>query len=112
MNNINPPFQEIIAAGKPVLADFYADWCGPCQMLSPVLKEVKDTLGDRIAIVKINTDDNPEAANHYRIKNVPTIMLFQNGKLLWRHSGVLSKMEIIEILFEKVTWPELPCKPI
>jgi thioredoxin 1 len=109
---MNAPFNEIINSEKPVLVDFYADWCGPCQMLGPILKEVKDTLGDRISIIKINVDNNQELANHYRVKGVPTMMLFQDGKQLWRQSGVVSKIEIVNMIFDKCTWPELPNKPL
>ena len=109
---MNSTFDEIINSEKPVLIDFYADWCGPCQMLGPILKEVKDTLGDRISIIKINVDNNQAAANHYRVKGVPTMMLFQDGKQLWRQSGVLSKIDIVNIIFDKCTWPELPNKPL
>ncbi len=101
-------FDDLIHSEKPVLVDFYATWCGPCQMLGPILKEVKDKLGDRVAIIKIDVDKNQAVASHYRVKGVPTMMLFQNGKQLWRQSGVLSKMEIVAIILEKSTWPELP----
>lgn len=94
-------FNQIINAEKPVLIDFYATWCGPCQMLSPVLKQVKDNLGERISIIKIDIDKNQEIAASYQIRGVPTMMLFQNGKQLWRQSGVLSKDEIIRIIIEK-----------
>ncbi|URC12064.1 thioredoxin [Flavobacterium sp. B183] len=94
-------FHKIINAEKPVLIDFYATWCGPCQMLSPVLKQVKDNLGERISIIKIDVDKNQDIAASYQIKGVPTMMLFQNGKQLWRQSGVLSKDEIIRIIIEK-----------
>ena len=109
---MNATFDEIINSDKPVLVDFYADWCGPCQMLGPILKEVKDTLGERVSIIKINVDNNQEIAHHYRVKGVPTMMLFQNGKQLWRQSGVLSKIEIVNMIFDKCTWPELPNKPL
>ncbi len=104
-------FEDLIHSEKPVLVDFYATWCGPCQMLGPILKEVKDKLGDRVAIIKIDVDKNQAVASHYRVKGVPTMMLFQNGKQLWRQSGVLSKMEIVAIILEKSTWPELPHAP-
>jgi len=94
-------FNEIINNDKPVLIDFYATWCGPCQMLGPVLKQVKDNLGDRVSIIKIDVDKNQEIAASYQIKGVPTMMLFQNGKQLWRQSGVLSKDEIIRVIVEK-----------
>jgi len=94
-------FNEIINNDKPVLIDFYATWCGPCQMLGPVLKQVKDNLGERVSIIKIDVDKNQEIAASYQIKGVPTMMLFQNGKQLWRQSGVLSKDEIIRVIIEK-----------
>lgn len=81
-------FDDLIHSEKPVLVDFYATWCGPCQMLGPILKEVKDKLGDRVSIIKIDVDKNQAVAIHYRVKGVPTMMLFQNGKQLWRQSGV------------------------
>jgi len=98
---MNDKFDAIINSEKPVLIDFFATWCGPCQMLGPILKEVKDNLGDRISIIKIDVDKNQAAANHYRVRGVPTMMLFQNGKQLWRQSGVLSKEEIISTILEK-----------
>lgn len=98
---MNDTFDTIINSDKPVLIDFYATWCGPCQMLGPILKEVKDNLGDRVSIIKIDVDKNQSAANHYRVRGVPTMMLFQNGKQLWRQSGVLSKEEIISTILEK-----------
>lgn len=94
-------FQDIINSDKPVLLDFFATWCGPCQMLSPVLKNVKDSLGDRITIIKIDVDKNQELASKYQIRGVPTMMLFQNGKPLWRQSGVLTKEQLTEIILQK-----------
>lgn len=91
-------FSEIINQSKPVLIDFYADWCGPCKMMSPVLKQVKDNLGERVTIVKIDVDKNQELASKYQVRGVPTLMLFKNGKQLWRQSGVLQKDEIINII--------------
>jgi len=98
---MNDKFDAIINSEKPVLVDFFATWCGPCQMLGPILKEVKDNLGDRVSIIKIDVDKNQAAADHYRVRGVPTMMLFQNGKQLWRQSGVLSKEEIITTILEK-----------
>lgn len=97
---MNDSFQDIINSDEPVLLDFYATWCGPCQMLGPILKNVKDSIGDRVTIIKIDVDKNEEIATKYRIKGVPTMMLFQNGVQLWRQSGVLSKEEIIEVIFK------------
>lgn len=91
-------FSEIIHQDKPVLVDFFADWCGPCKMMSPVLKEVKDALGDAVSIIKINVDNNQQLAAKYQVKGVPTFLLFKNGKQLWRQSGVLQKNELIQII--------------
>lgn len=96
-------FQNLISSETPVLVDFFATWCGPCQMLSPILKQVKDNVGDRITIVKIDVDKNQEIASKFNVRGVPTMMLFQNNKQLWRQSGVLSKEEIIKTIFEKIS---------
>ena len=94
-------FNDIINSEKPVLVDFFATWCGPCQMLTPVLEQVKGSLGERITILKIDVDKNQELASKYQVRGVPTIMLFQKGKQLWRQSGVLTKDEIINTILEK-----------
>jgi thioredoxin 1 len=98
---MNTRFHTIIQSEKPVLIDFFATWCGPCTMLVPVLKEVKDSLGERITILKIDVDQNQQLASQYQVRGVPTMILFQDGKQLWRQSGVLSKEEIIKIIIEK-----------
>lgn len=95
-------FNQLINTEKPLLIDFYATWCGPCQMLTPILKEVKESLGERISIIKMDVDKNQEIASLYGIRGVPTIMLFQNGRQLWRQSGVLSKDKIIQMILEKL----------
>ena len=94
-------FNEIIQSDKPVLVDFFATWCGPCQMLAPILKDVKINLGERISIIKIDVDKNQAVAAQYQVRGVPTMILFQNGKPLWRQSGVMSKEDIIKIIVEK-----------
>mgnify|MGYP003494705386 CR=1 FL=1 len=88
-------FNDIIQSEKPVLVDFFATWCGPCQTLAPILKQVKENLGDRISIIKIDVDKNQQIAAQYQVRGVPTMILFQNGKQLWRQSGVVSKNEIV-----------------
>ncbi len=98
---MNSSFHDIIQSEKPVLIDFYATWCGPCQMLGPILKEVKDNLGDRISIIKVDVDKNQELATMQQVRGVPTMMLYQKGELLWRQSGVLSKDEIIRTILDK-----------
>jgi thioredoxin 1 len=99
---MNSSFDQLIHSDKPVLIDFYATWCGPCQMLGPILKEVKDSLGDQVSIIKVDVDKNQELAAMQQVRSVPTMLLFQNGKLLWRQSGVLSKAEIINVISEKI----------
>lgn len=91
-------FSDIIKDEKPVLVDFYADWCGPCKKLAPILKDVKAELGDGVKIVKIDVDKNQELAGKYQVRGVPTMMLFKNGQQLWRQSGVLQKAEIVNII--------------
>lgn len=94
-------FQELINGNKPVLVDFFATWCGPCQVLAPILIEAKEELGEAVSIIKIDVDKNQEIAAHFQVKGVPTMMLFQNGKMLWRQSGVVSKNEIVSIVKQK-----------
>lgn len=91
-------FNEIINSKTPVLVDFFANWCGPCKMLAPILKQVKAELGDSVKIVKIDVDKNQPLAAKYQVKGVPTMLLFKDGKQLWRQSGVLQKHEIINII--------------
>lgn len=98
---MNSKFNQLIQSEKPILVDFFATWCGPCKMLSPVLKEVKEQLGDQISIIKIDVDKNQQVASQYQVRGVPTMILFQKGKQLWRQSGVLDKSTIINIVLEK-----------
>ena len=91
-------FSEIINQDQPVLVDFFADWCGPCKMLSPILKDVKASMGDGVSIIKIDVDKNQALASKYQVRGVPTMLLFKNGKQVWRQSGVLQKDEIINII--------------
>ena len=91
-------FHSIINSETPVLVDFFAKWCGPCKMLAPILKQVKEELGEAIKIVKIDVDKNGLLAAKYQVRGVPTMLLFKNGKQLWRQSGMLQKNEIISII--------------
>jgi len=91
-------FSEIINQDKPVLVDFFADWCGPCKMMSPILKKVKDNLGDGVSVIKIDVDKNQALAAKYQVKGVPTLLLFKKGKQVWRQSGVLQERDIINII--------------
>lgn len=91
-------FSNLINSNIPVLVDFYADWCGPCKALAPILKEVKDELGDCVKIIKINVDTNANLASKYQVRGVPTMLIFKNNKQLWRQSGVLPKNELKHII--------------
>ncbi len=93
-------FAQLINSDSPVLIDFFATWCGPCQTLSPILEDVKYTLGDSIKIIKIDVDKNLQLMSNpqFQVKGVPTLMLFKKGKMLWRQSGVMPKEEIIRTI--------------
>lgn len=91
-------FSEIINRKEPVLVDFFATWCQPCTVLAPVLKEAKEVLGDSVHIIKIDVDKNQSLAANYQIRSVPTLLLFKEGKQLWRHSGLISQQELISII--------------
>ncbi|WP_299054325.1 thioredoxin [uncultured Polaribacter sp.] len=91
-------FLEIINKDKPVLVDFFAEWCGPCKTMSPILKQVKDALKDQVVIVKIDVDKNQSIAAKYQVRGVPTLILYKNGTEVWRQSGVVQKEGLINII--------------
>lgn len=91
-------FDEIISSDSPVLVDFFAEWCGPCKAMSPILKEVKNNLKGSVKILKIDVDKNQKVAAAYQVQGVPTLIIFQNGKPLWRQSGVVASDELIRRL--------------
>ena len=89
-------FGNIIHTDKPVLIDFYATWCGPCQTLAPILEDFKSEMGDAVKIIKVDIDKNQELASRFKVRSVPTLMLYKEGKQLWRKSGLMSKRDLTE----------------
>jgi len=99
--NKKESFAEIINGDTPVLVDFFAEWCAPCNMLKPELEKLHRQMGDKIRIIKIDIDKSPAAANAFQVQSVPTMMLFQKGKPLWRQSGVLQASQLENIIKQK-----------
>ena len=97
---MNPKFNEIINKEQLTLVDFYADWCGPCKSLAPILQEVKLVLKDEVKIIKINVDQHQDLASEFMVRGVPTMLLFKKGQLLWRQSGVMSRNDLVKIIRE------------
>lgn len=91
-------FDDLITSNIPVLVDFYAEWCGPCKMMKPILEDVKAMKGEKVRVVKVDVDKHQELAAYYQIQSVPTLMIFKDGKQLWRQSGVLQTKELSELL--------------
>lgn len=91
-------FKDLINSGKPVLVDFFAEWCGPCKMMAPILDDLKNRMGDDAHIIKIDVDRNPSAAAAFQIQGVPTLMVFHNGKAVWRQSGVMQAGQLEQLL--------------
>ncbi len=91
-------FNDLIKQNTLVLVDFKADWCGPCKMMTPILKEVKHQLKDSVKIIKIDVDKNPSVAATYQVRGVPTLILFKKGKQVWRQSGVLQASQLVQII--------------
>lgn len=91
-------FQSLIQSSIPVLIDFYAEWCQPCKVQSPILLEIAREQQGNLRVVKIDVDKNPEIAGRYQVRSVPTLMLFKNGNLLWENSGVMTKQQLTEVV--------------
>ena len=91
-------FEDLITSNIPVLVDFFAEWCGPCKAMKPILEVLKGIKGEKVRIVKVDVDKHKEIAAYYQIQSVPTLMIFKNGKQLWRQSGVMRANDLSTIL--------------
>lgn len=96
-------FESHICGSKPVVVDFFAEWCGPCKLMTPVLHEVKEKVGDRVTILKMDIDKNPGFSHRYNIQAVPTLVIFKDGNIIWRKSGVVPSREILQHLDPVIT---------
>ena len=91
-------FQELIESDTPVLVDFYADWCGPCKAMNPIVQDVARQLANKARVVKVDIDKSQAASQQFQISAVPTFILFKNGKSIWRHSGMLDKNSLLRVI--------------
>lgn len=91
-------FSELLQADRPVLVDFFAEWCGPCKLMAPILKEVKEAMGDDVTILKLDVDKNPHVADAFQIQGVPTLIIFFKGEIKWRQSGVIPAAQLEQVL--------------
>jgi len=98
VKNYMSNFSEIIHSGKPVLVDFFAEWCGPCKMMAPALKQAKDIVGDKASIIKIDIDKNGALAQQLGVQAVPTLMLFKDGQIRWRQSGAIDAKAMVKVI--------------
>lgn len=96
-------FTEMINSDTPLLVDFHADWCGPCKMMAPILKNLKKEMGEDLQIIKIDVDKNPDAAIKYQVRGVPTLILFHKGNLLWQQSGVVQFPQLKQMIRQKLS---------
>ena len=91
-------FQQLIASSTPVLVDFYADWCGPCKAMNPIIREVAHQLQGKARVIKVDIDKSEAAAMQFDVRAVPTFVLFKNGRVIWRHSGMIDKQSLVRTI--------------
>ncbi|WP_305982300.1 thioredoxin [Roseivirga thermotolerans] len=91
-------FDALVSQDQPVLVDFYADWCGPCQMMVPVLKEVAQEMGDRLKVIKVDVDKNQPIAQRFGVRSIPMLILFKSGEIQWKKAGAITKRELTQLL--------------
>lgn len=96
------PFKDLIKSDTPVLVDFYAEWCGPCKAMNPVIKEVAKAIEGKARVIKIDIDKSVQAAQAYQVQAVPTFIIFKKGNIVWRHSGMIDKNSLMNILTQNV----------
>jgi len=95
-------FRDVINGEKPVLVDFFAEWCGPCKAMKPVLQELHQTMGDKVRILKLDVDKNPDTASAFGISGVPTLILFSKGQMVWRQSGMMGSAQLQQVINSKI----------
>lgn len=95
-------FNELISGDQPVLVDFFATWCGPCQMMQPILQDTAKQVGDKVKIIKVDVDKNQLAASNYQVRGVPTLILFHKGEVLWRQSGVVPSHQLVNVINQNI----------
>ena len=98
MSAAHTSFKELISGSKPVVVDLFAEWCGPCKLMTPVLQQVKEAAGGRVTVLKMDIDKNPGFTHRYSVLAVPTLIIFKDGQVIWRKSGVVPAHEILEHL--------------
>ena len=98
MQSKSKTFQELIDGDTPVLVDFFAEWCGPCKMMQPILEDTAKQLGGKVKILKVDVDRNPLAASRFQVRGVPTLVLFSKGEVVWRQSGVVPTHQLLQII--------------